>query len=127
MLRLIVLLYPWATGIEFNACEVTKLPPDPIDYLACQFTVRMSNPQRSFYRDRTIYEQTDARPRDIVQVGRRATCTAGLLVLPANVHYISAKHPGFKTPVEHTVAYRQGLEKALALMRRYGCWHRRRV
>jgi hypothetical protein len=120
MLRLIVLLCPPATGIEFHAYDVTNLPPDPVGYLARQLAAWVRNPQRSFHRDRQVDEQAGAKPRNIVQVGRRAAGPAGLLVLPANVHYISTKHPRFNTPVEHAVGYRQGLGNALALMCRRG-------
>ena len=73
----------------------------------------MRNPKGSFYGDRTIKEQTSAKLQDIVEVGHHAAGTAGVLVLPANVHCIRAKHPGCNTPVDHTVAYRQRFAKAL--------------
>jgi hypothetical protein len=71
------------------------------------------NPKGSFYGDRAVKEQAGAKLRDIVEVGHHAAGTAGLLVLPANIHCIRTKHPGRNTPVDHTVAYRQGFGKAL--------------
>ncbi len=113
MLRPIAFLRPLAAGVEFHAGHVTNLPHDAVDYLARQFTVRVLNPKGSFYGDRAIKEQTSAKLRDIVEVGHHAADTAGVLVLPENVHCIRAKHPGSNTPVDHTVAYRQGFGKAL--------------
>ena len=118
MLRPILFLRPHAAGIEFHAGHVTNLAQDTVDYLARQLTVRVRKPEVSFYGDRAVKKQAGAKLRDIVEVGHHAAGTAGLLVLPANVHCIRTKHPGCNTPVDHTVGYRQGFGKALPRSRR---------
>jgi hypothetical protein len=113
MFRPIVFLRPPAAGVEFRAGYVTNLPPDAVDYLARQFTVRVRNPKGSFYRNWAVKEQAGANLRDIIEVGHHSAGTASLLVLPTNVHCIRTKHPRCNTPVDHPVAYRQGFGKAL--------------
>jgi hypothetical protein len=102
VLRLKVSRGPLATGIEFNAQEISNLAVHTIPNFADKLAFGVADAKVGLQRDRLVELKTGSGKRDVFQIGHTFANAPGL-VLPLDIHHIRTQHPWLYAPVEHTL------------------------